>query len=71
LSDVTKQYYLPIGTVDYSTGLISLTSLNVIDFVSGEGIEVMAHLNKEDISAVNNDLIEIDMASLQINVNTL
>lgn len=71
LNDVSKQVYIEAGTIDYATGSIAFTSLDIADFLNSPGIVVYAKPYNDDIIAKNNDLIEIDTAATEITVKTL
>lgn len=71
LSDPTKQTFIPIGTINYDTGALSVSQLTVIDYLGGVGIEVSVKTVNDDIFASKNDLIEIDFSKVNINVTAV
>jgi len=70
LSDLTKQVYMPIGTIDYINGTIQISSIGVADFLNSTGISIIAKSALDDIFAVGNDLVEFDMQGQNITVVT-
>ena len=74
LKEVTtavNQNYTQIGVVDYKTGKISIQNLTVIDYLNGAGIQMFATTKHVDITAVQNNVIEIDLGSVSINVQSI
>ena len=72
LDSISKVSYIPAGTIDYNNGIISITSINVVDFLDTPGIAIYTETAADDIFATNNDLIEFDLnyTSQNITVNT-
>ena len=68
LSDVTQQVYKPAGFIDYNNGVISISSINVVDFLDSPGIAVYCETALDDIFAYNNDLIEFDLNYVDQNI---
>lgn len=71
LKDVTLpgyESYAVAGTIDYTTGTISLNQITVNGFVDSSSIQFFAAPLNQDIKAVNNDLIQIDIENLNIEV---
>jgi len=65
----SKPIYNSAGTIDYSRGIISLNQITINDFLSNEGITFIAQPTTENVTAYNNDIIEIDIvAGININV---
>jgi hypothetical protein len=71
-TNLAKQIYIKIGSIDYTNGLITSSYVNVVDFRNTPGIAIYAESAFDDIFAKNNDLIELDMSyiSQNITVNT-
>jgi hypothetical protein len=56
-----------IGTVDYETGEIVITSINVVSTEKADGtIDLITKPDSNDIVAVRNQLIEIDFTNIII-----
>jgi hypothetical protein len=72
LDSLSKQTYIPAGSIDYKNGIVSITSINVVDFLDTPGIAIYTETAADDIFAKNNDLIEFDLnyTSQNITVNT-
>lgn len=71
LKDVTSpgyETYSVAGTIDYNTGEISLNKISINGFVESSSVEFYAAPLNQDIKAVNNDLIQIDIENLNIEV---
>lgn len=66
LSTNNTTSYIPVGTIDYDSGIITVKNLTVIDFLSGKGIQVFATPYNDDIAAIYNNVVEIDVASAVI-----
>ena len=64
----TTRTYLDtsIGSIDYTTGLITLDSLNVTASSETAGITITVIPNSNDIVPVRNQLLEIDLAGLRV-----
>jgi len=54
------------GTIDYQTGTLSIPSLNIASTVDSSGIVITTIPNSNDIVPVRNQLLEIDLANLNI-----
>ena len=67
LKDITNpgyESYTSCGSIDYSTGLISLNKIVVEDFVSAPGeIQFFASPKNQDVTAYKNDVLLIDEAT--------
>ncbi len=58
-----------IGTVNYSTGVINIPSLNISNYISNSsGLSITAYPQNKDIYSFGNSIIEIDPLSLNINI---
>ena len=58
-----------IGTVNYSTGVINIPSLNISNYISNSsGLSIIAYPKNKDIYSFGNSIIEIDPLSLNINI---
>lgn len=68
LNDPTKQTYMPVGTIDYASGKIAISSITIADFLGSAGITMLAETVSNDIYAYKNDLIEIDIDNISISV---
>ena len=68
LSGGTTKTYLDtnIGSVNYSTGVITINSLNITSSTETAGVTVTAQPSSNDIVPVRNQLIEIDFANANI-----
>jgi hypothetical protein len=56
-----------IGTVDYETGEIVITSMNVVSTENADGtVDLITKPDSNDIVAVRNQLIEIDLANTTV-----
>ena len=64
----TTRTYLDtsIGSIDYTTGLITLDSLNVTASSETTGITITVIPSSNDIVPVRNQLLEIDLAGLRV-----
>jgi hypothetical protein len=60
--------YTIAGSVDYNLGTINVVAISIIDFLSDPGVVFKASPVNDDLSAIKNDLIEIDLASVNISV---
>ena len=65
LSGGTTKTYLDtnIGSVNYSTGVVTINSLNITSSTETAGVTVTAQPSSNDIVPVRNQLIEIDFAN--------
>lgn len=62
----------PVGTVNYSTGQISLTNLLVDLLTTGyEYLQIFAISKSKDISSIQNVILTIDTNNVNINVNAI
>ena len=52
-----------VGTINYSTGLITLPSLTITSTVNTNSIEIITQPKSNDIVPVRNQLVEIDFAN--------
>jgi len=71
LKDVTTpgyESYTIAGTIDYNNGVIDLNEINISQFVDSTLISFFAAPQTQDIRATGNDLIQIDLQSLDISV---
>ena len=59
--------YSNIGSVDYTTGTLSINNITVIDFLGATGIQLFATTYYDDIVASYNNVVEIDLASMVVN----
>ena len=68
LSGGTTKTYLDtnIGSVNYSTGVVTINSLNITSSTETAGVTVTAQPSSNDIVPVRNQLIEIDFANANI-----
>ena len=68
LTGGTTKTYLDtnIGSVNYSTGVITINSLNITSSTETAGVTVTAQPSSNDIVPVRNQLIEIDFANANI-----
>jgi len=64
--------YIQSGTIDYVNGIVSLAQINISDFVGNSGVVFYAAPSQENVTAFNNDIIEIDVvAGINITVETV
>ena len=68
LTGGTTRTYLEtnIGTINYATGLLSITGLNITSSTETSGITVTVTPSSNDIVPVRNQLLEIDSATLRV-----
>jgi hypothetical protein len=68
LTGGTTKTYLDtnIGSISYSTGVITINSLNITSSTETAGVTVTAQPSSNDIVPVRNQLIEIDFANANI-----
>jgi hypothetical protein len=65
----TRIYTLnPIGTVNYTTGLVDIPDLNVTGVLGGDMIGIACTPASNDIFPVRNQIIYIDMDELEVNL---
>jgi hypothetical protein len=62
------QNYSIIGEIDYDKGIINIGGIVINDFLGNAGIEFYAQPKSEDIYAIKNDLIEIDINNINVSV---
>jgi len=63
------QNYTEVGTIDYDNGsIISVKSLIISNFLGEVGISFYASPKYEDLHALKNDLIEIDIDNVSVSV---
>jgi len=55
-----------IGTIDYTTGTLTLDSINITSSTNTGGIIVTIIPNSNDIVPVRNQLLEIDLTELRV-----
>ena len=55
-----------IGTIDYATGLLTLSSINITGSTETAGITITTTPSSNDIVPVRNQLLEIDLANLKV-----
>jgi hypothetical protein len=63
--------YTAIGNVDYVNGIINIGSITVINYMNDPGIVFKASPLSDDLTAYKNDLIEIDLTSMNITVASI
>jgi hypothetical protein len=66
-ADSTVTNVISIGTVDYTSGTISITNLNVSEF-DGSAISLFASPVEKDVGTFQNLIMEIDFNNVDINV---
>ena len=74
LKDVTSpgyESYTVAGTIDYTQGTIELNQIEINALVDSTAISFFAAPETQDIKATGNDLIQIDLQSLDISVVTV
>jgi hypothetical protein len=60
--------YTEVGSINYSTGTASLNSIVISDFIGKDGIEFFAKPVSEDVTATQNDILAIEVESIQVTV---
>lgn len=60
--------YNPIGVIDYPNGKIDIQSLTIMNFLDHTGVQLYASTKHIDITAIENNVIEIDLGSVDITV---
>jgi hypothetical protein len=68
ISSANIQNYTEVGAIDYDSGTITVKSLTISNFLGQVGITFYASPKYEDLHAVKNDLIEIDIDNVIISV---
>lgn len=71
LKDVSKpgyESYYDSGTISYENGSITLDQISINKFVNSSSLQFFASPANQDIMAKGNDLIQIDLANLDITV---
>ena len=71
LKDVTLpgyESYTVAGTIDYTSGMVTLNQIEVNSFVDSTSLNFFAACQTQDIKATGNDLIQIDLQNLDITV---
>ena len=63
--------YTIAGSIDYTVGSIDVIEISIIDFLSDPGIVFKASPINDDLSAIKNDLIEIDITNIISNISVL
>lgn len=72
LVTTTGAILFPIGTVNYTTGRVSLTNLTVDLLTSGLNyLQIFAISKSKDISSIQNVILRIDTNNINITVNAL
>ena len=62
------------GTIDYETGLVTLNSLNItsvsnVDGVNSTQVRIIVQPDSNDVIAVRNQVLEIDLSNSTISAN--
>jgi hypothetical protein len=68
ISAANIQNYTEVGAIDYDSGTVTVKSLTISNFLGQVGITFYASPKYEDLYAVKNDLIEIDIDNIIISV---
>jgi hypothetical protein len=71
LKDVTVPAsitYTNAGTINYEDGIASMNSIVITDFLGRDGIEFYAKPESEDVISRQNDILAIDIESIQVTV---
>ena len=68
ISNNNTENYTVIGSIDYTTGKISVGSIYVVDFLGSLGIQFFAITYSDDITAYYNNVIQLDIGSTVVNV---
>ena len=62
------QSYSTIGTVNYDSGQIDITSIAIVDFLGTSGIVFETTTVEDNVYGIKNDVIELDIANATVNV---
>ena len=65
--NVTPNYRV-IGSINYETGAIDITSLTVTDFLDTDGIEFTSNPFNQDVYSTGNDVLEIDSLNYTVEI---
>jgi hypothetical protein len=69
---VSSVSYTPIGTIDYTNGKLNISEINIASYLNGKnGISIYANPVMNDISVMQNNLLEINLSEVEIKVDTL
>jgi hypothetical protein len=71
LKDVTtpgSEIYVNSGSIDYVNGTVSLNKIIVSDLLGKEGLEMFVKAKNRDITAQSNDVLTIDIETLDLTV---
>ena len=61
--------YNPTGSVNYSTGDVTVTDLNITEYLSNNSLfYIYANPVNRDVYSANNDIIKIDTTGIDVNV---
>ena len=67
LDGTTHTVVNTVGTVDYKTGKVQLTKLNITSY-SGTGIKIFARTKRKDISSLLRTILTIKDEDININI---
>lgn len=65
------QNYINVGTIDYVSGTISIKTITVNSFMDAAGIQIFATSTYNDIIGNSNNIVEIDLGSTTVMVNSV
>lgn len=60
--------YTQVGVVDYTTGIINIQNLTILDFLNNNGIKMFATTVSDDVYGKLNDIVLFDIGSATVNV---
>ena len=63
-----SQSYTSIGSVNYATGEIDITTITIVDFLNNTGIIFETSAVEDNVYGIKNDVIELDVANAVVNV---
>ena len=66
ITNNNSSVYTAVGSIDYTTGIISIRNINIIKFIDSVGIEIRAKPLNTDIYANFNNIVEIEEGSINI-----
>lgn len=71
ITSTNTKSFTEVGTINYETGEINIRSLTYASFLDNSGIEFTTTTVEDDIDAIKNDLIEIDMQNIDVQVTSI
>jgi hypothetical protein len=68
LKDVVNNRYSSAGSIDYSTGIVSLKNVTIVDYLNNSRLTVYASTFNDDIRGILSDVVEIDTGATTISI---